>query len=375
MQKRIFCQAVFLAILFQWSFAAQAIPAFARSEGVNCSSCHSAWPQLNAKGREFKENGYRFTADLDEKKSLKDLMEDGAPVATLLIARPYDKKESGDVKNRSMHEVEIFIGAALNDKWSGYAELEAEDEGAFTPIVGSAAVGYHLNRAFNFQMSWSPYMWADSYGFLGDRFRMTRGHVKAFDEKFGGADGKLRSARQLAAIYGRPVKNIFYSIGYSGKAGDYEGEDAKNFHGRVAVDLLPNFMVGAFQVAGEGTDARKFTRTGLDMQFDFNDARLQAAYVTARDDNVGGGEATNNALSLQGMYVMKENGHPGWVPLIRFDQYERNNGNDSYTELTLNMTRYFSENVKGYLEYWKQLDVPAGGTEDSRVTLQLAVGF
>jgi len=375
MHYRRYLQAMLVMALFQWSFAAQAIPAFARAEGVNCSTCHNAWPQLNAKGRAFKENGYRFDADLGDHRSLKDLLEEGAPIGTLLIARPYDKKESGDIKNRAMHEVELFIGAALNDKWSGYAEFEAEDEGAFTPIVGNATVGYHLNKAINFQMSWSPYMWADGYGFLGDRFRMTRGHVKAFDEKFGGADAKLRSARQLAAIYGRPMDNLFYSIGYSGKADDYEGEDAKNFHGRIAIDLLENLMVGAFQINGEGSGSRGFSRTGLDMQYDFGGARLQAAYVTAKDDDTGGGDTTNNAFSLQGMYVLKHNGHPAWVPLVRLDQYERNDGADDYTELTLNVTRYFSENIKGYLEFWQQMDVPAGSKEDSRVTLQLAIGF
>lgn len=38
--------------------AASAVPSFARQLGVQCNACHSAYPQLNAFGRQFKLNGY-----------------------------------------------------------------------------------------------------------------------------------------------------------------------------------------------------------------------------------------------------------------------------------------------------------------------------
>lgn len=40
--------------------SAQAIPSFARQTGLECNACHTAYPQLNAFGREFKANGYSF---------------------------------------------------------------------------------------------------------------------------------------------------------------------------------------------------------------------------------------------------------------------------------------------------------------------------
>jgi hypothetical protein len=42
------------------SFTAEAVPSFARETGKSCSYCHNAWPQLNKKGRSFKELGYRL---------------------------------------------------------------------------------------------------------------------------------------------------------------------------------------------------------------------------------------------------------------------------------------------------------------------------
>jgi len=42
------------------STEAEAIPAFARKTGMNCSACHEAWPRLNEFGQQFRDNGYRL---------------------------------------------------------------------------------------------------------------------------------------------------------------------------------------------------------------------------------------------------------------------------------------------------------------------------
>jgi hypothetical protein len=125
---------------------------------------------------------------------------------------------------------------------------------------------------------------------------------------------------------------------------------------------------------------RDFTRFGIDFQGDIAGARLQAMYVSAEDDTYGNGVITgsqkNTAIALQGMYIIKtKEGTPTFVPLVRFDSYEKNDGKDEYQDLTLNLTYYMKENVKGYVEYWNQLDAPDGVDKDSRVTLQLYVGF
>jgi hypothetical protein len=42
-----------------------AIPAFARKYGLRCSACHTAWPELNAFGQTFRDNGYQLMNDRD----------------------------------------------------------------------------------------------------------------------------------------------------------------------------------------------------------------------------------------------------------------------------------------------------------------------
>ncbi len=359
------------------SSSVQAVPNFARQEGVKCSTCHTAWPQLNAKGRAFKENGYRFPEDRDEPRTLSDLIETGIPAGALLVARPYDNK-NGTQKNRAFHEFELFLGGALNDRWSGFAEVEAEDETDFSPEIATGVVGFHPSPALNLLMAWSNYFWSDSSGLLRDGLRMTRGHVAAINEGFGGVDGGagLRGTRQIISLYGRPLPRLFYSLGYSGIAKDAEGADASNVSARLALDVLPDVTLGGFHVDGKNdTSGLSFKRSGVDLQADIGNARVQGLFVSADDDLAGGGSESNNAWALQGMYVIKRGARPAWVPLVRLDGYERNDGQDSYRELTVNLTRYFAQNIKGYLEYWKQLDVPRGASKSDRVTVQVSVAF
>src|ERR1700733_14952310 len=44
---------------------AHAVPAFARKYGMKCTACHEAWPVLNAFGRAFRDNGFRFNTGRD----------------------------------------------------------------------------------------------------------------------------------------------------------------------------------------------------------------------------------------------------------------------------------------------------------------------
>jgi hypothetical protein len=61
--------------------------------------------------------------------------------------------------------------------------------------------------------------------------------------------------------------------------------------------------------------------------------------------------------------------------LVRFDRYETNDGADSFSELTLNIGYYFTQNIKGYIEYWDRFDTPTSVPEDNRITLQVVAAF
>ncbi|GMT47931.1 MAG: hypothetical protein IEMM0007_1497 [bacterium] len=381
MGKRFRVVGVFITLLFIAGFIsisvqeADAVPSFARKYGVNCSVCHSAWPMLNATGRSFKENGYRFPGVQDKDRAISDdlYVDKTFPVSAVLTARPYDESRNGDRKLRALHEAELMAAGILYKNVSGFIEFEAEDENDFNVEIPTAALNYHYSALFNLQLSYSDMLLADPYDTYSSR-RLTRGSYSVIDQAFGGTDAKgtLGDSRQVISVYGRPADNIFYTIGLSGVARDAEGKGANNLHARVAVDVLPNTMVGVFGVTGRWRN-RDFSRLGLDFQADYNDFRFMGVFLGAQDDNAVGVTENNNAWYLQALYVMSRNSSPWIVPLIRIDSYEKNDGADEYNELTLNSSYYFTQNIKAIAEFWTQVDAP--GPNDRRFTVQVSAAF
>jgi len=374
-----------------WLGNANAVPSFASTTDKKCSYCHNAYPQLNQKGRAFKEAGYRLKEDLKDTSAKQPFTFENFPISGMIISRPYDKKSDGEAKIRAIHEVELFVAGAMNKDWSGFLEIEAEDETGFEPEVGPVVLAYRLNNAVNFQASWANAMWTDPYGLYGDHFRMTRGHVNPIDNTYGGAEGKLRSNRQQLVITGRPIKKLFYSVGYGGQADDAEGNDSRSLTARVAFDITDNIMVGAFGMDGNTVESLTanddvipeldYSRYGLDFQGDFGGTRLQATYMSAKDDttdDVGNrtGSESNYSAAIQGLYTFKtKSGKPTWVPVARYETFTKNDGDEDFAGLTLNLTYYFMENVKGYVEYFDEVNTPEGVDGVNRVTFQVYVGL
>ncbi|NOZ54144.1 MAG: hypothetical protein GXP08_13615 [Gammaproteobacteria bacterium] len=360
---------------------AQAIPAFARKHQTECSSCHSAWPALNTAGRTFKENGYRLSRD--ETPGFMN-WDQTLPVTAMIKGRPYEKKDSGDKKLRALHEVEVMVAGAMANNFSGWFELEAEDDAGFNVEVVSAALGYHPSEAVNLQVSWGAITGSDPYDVYSNGRKLTRNRASVINQRFGGADadGRLRDARQNITLYGRPAEKFFYSVGISGVKGDAEGEDSDALTGRLAMDVTPEIMIGLMTISGtckatntNCTVDRDFSRTGVDAQADIGNIRLMGALLKASDDNsTATAEEDNNATYVEARYTFIEDGRPTFVPLLRLDRYEKNNGQDDYDEITLQVAYYFAENARGFVEYW-DVSGPASADDDSLVTLQVEVAF
>lgn len=370
-----------------------AIPAFARKNGLACSGCHSAWPMLNNVGRRYKENGYRFSkAEQPRVKINEDLSwDESLPVSVILVSRPYDKKDSGERKIRALHEAELMVGGPMGEKVSGFFEIEAEDE--FTNDLGldvaipAAALSYNHNDAVNLQFSYADVLWFDAYNTYSNARRLTRGVQAVVSNSFGGADngGALNTSRQNITVYGRPVESLFYGVSMSGLADDAEGVDGQTITARVAFEFTPDIMLGAMIMDGVCSVAsgsascvaidRDYSRTGLDVQATLSDLTITGAYLQAEDDNTPATVTLeNNALFIQAMYVIPNGGRETWVPLLRYDAYEKNNGAEEIEEITLTISHYFTENIQGFIEYWDRSG--DGATlDDDRVTLQLMAAF
>ena len=123
-----------------------------------------------------------------------------------------------------------------------------------------------------------------------------------------------------------------------------------------------------------GTD---FERFGLDGHVDYKDLRIFAAYVRSQDKiKDGRPDEDNDFASVQAFYSIKDgNANPRWVPLVRYDGYERNDGREDFADLTAQLTYYLMPNVKIFGQYTAQLKTPSGVDKVNRFTLQLQAAF
>ena len=307
------------------------------------------------------------------------------------MARPYDKKDNGERKIRALHEVELMVAGPMGEKMSGFFEIEAEDEDinarGLEVGIPAAALAYNHSEAVNLQFSYADALWFDSYDTYSHARRLTRGTQAVVSNSFGGADngGSLNTARQNIALYGRPVNALFYGLSLSGNADDAEGVDGQTIIGRFAYDFTSDYMLGLMVMDGSctiesgaadcSTAEREFNRTSIDAQATISDLHLTAVFMNAEDDNSAATVSEENAaFYIQATYILNKSGHASWVPLIRFDSYEKNNGTEDITELTLNVSHYFTENIKGFIEFWDRSG--DGTTADAdRLTLQLFAAF
>jgi len=384
--------------LFFAATSANAIPAFARKYQTNCSSCHTAYPSLNSAGRKFKEAGYTFPKAKGE-ESISDFLhwDKVFPISAAFVSRPFDNSSNGksNTDQAAIHEIELFTAGRMYRSVSGFFELEMEDEDGFNTQVGTAAMSYNFNNMVNAQVVWGSTLFADAYDTYTDARRLTASHAGALNSAFGMADnpsahvgggGRFRDQHQVISLYGRPIKQVYYNVGVTGLAKDTMGTNSRVYFGRLAVDVMPNIMIGGMAMSGScetnttscapATSNRDFKRYSLDSQVDIGDARITGVYIRGKDDRASGsGEDDNDAWYVRGLYVIKHDGRPQIVPLVRLDSFEKNDGKDDFKSYTLNVGYYFTQNVKGFAEFSKQFDTPSGVDEEKRYTLQFEAAF
>ncbi|GMR16895.1 MAG: hypothetical protein BMS9Abin31_1288 [Gammaproteobacteria bacterium] len=380
-------------MLLTMSTQSNATPAFARATSLTCSACHSAFPSLNALGRSYKTRGYRLN-DASENSKKSDFTKDISkfPIAAAIISRPYVKDSPGNTEIRAIHELEIFTGGVFYRNLSGFFEIESEGEDGFGNVLGLAALNYDFNDAFHIQVANAQTFFADPYDTLSSGRRLTAAHYNVLNDTFGAADNgeKLRHSRQQVSLFGRIVNDkLFYNIGIGGLTEDKVANKSTAIFGRLAYDIAPAIMIGTFGVNGScdtsmtssfancagSTTNRDFSRYGLDTQIDISSFRLTGVYMQTTDDLVSSTKSENNDdYYLQAVYFGRS-GENQFVPLIRYQSSESNDGKDKTKRYIVGVTYYVYENFKTSIEYSDDTSVPASAIKTSNTTIQLMVAF
>lgn len=366
---------------------AHALPQFTRLYELKCSKCHLAPPSLNNTGRRFLQNGYRFFREERDKKTIKDLikLDRTIPLGAWISSQPYENK-NGDDRVRPFQDARLYVGGGIYKDISAFMRWDLEREKDYRFGSQLATLSYNPTDLLNAHVSWTSVTFHDISDTLHNSRQLTLKPNSVISQSFGGADnnGTLSSPRQGIHASGWLTDNLFYTLGYSGNAEDTVIGNLSTLSGRLAFDIVPmtgydSFAItaGAFGMSGlsKNSNSRKFDRIVSDVQMDIpliyapvpGVIRLSGAYLWAKDDLGQGRSAHNRAWYAQALFASMSKGDPKWVPVVRYDEYTKNDRQDVFSELTLNLTYYFVENFRAHLEHWRQLDVPAGSDKDRSV--------
>lgn len=391
MQKFYF---IFIAIfLLFWTIIkdADAIPSFAREMKQPCSACHTQWPQLNPFGRYFKAEGYSTgeTQEISEGLTLSKALQLSARLNLRIMDKRISKTQTENLTDsdtqfnmRSFHEGAVFFAGKLTDKFSYFAEIEAEDESGVSPpdeVPGfnvrfaSGVAAYRLHKVLQITGGLGSPYFVDAHN--------TVHHHKNVRKQWAVQDkGFLPDTAQFISLSGS-VANLSYIASLHGNdSGDafLEGKDPEDVAFRVVYDIAGVSAGGFFDLVNEYDSASKkskdqMRRYGLDIQADIEDFHLNSVLAFKDEDKTN---ANTMAVSAELQYVFKNNKTPVFSPILIVDHYTKSDGSESFTDLATYFTYFFRENIKAQLGWEGDVKVPSKyNHKENRFVLVVDMGF
>jgi hypothetical protein len=420
---RFLTAAVGIALVIGFTiFAAKtnAIPTFARKYKTSCSTCHYAYPKLNAFGKAFENNGYRYPGG-DENFTKEEPVSLGSegykrvwpdaiwpadiagtsPLSVHAFGRlhfggQWDDPTTPEVEDDKAlyfeipHEFELLFGGTIGDKISYFGELELEHES-------------ELAYEFALQYDYSPavHLKAGSVGLSAspEHHRLTREHYAVEDLRNQSGTWRLRSgAGGGIEVWGagngsggqggftyavgigngqndednfdlNTAKDFYargtYKIGGLGEIGGTEGQESTE----SAFYIDNSVRLGVFGYSGTALDTDmedEFSVLGGDVDFWYDRFNVVALFMQMKSD-FNSVDRTSLAWFGEGNYVI----FPWLIGHLRYEYVDPDTDDDvadPQTNLVPAVIAMIRANVKCSLEYRKPLD--EAREDGDRLTVQ-----
>lgn len=285
-------------ILFGSAVPAEAIPAFARKYGYNCTMCHSTFPRLNDYGQRYRTNGYRLPGrEAEERTVLASPPPIAARTALGWISRSRPDSAKTD-KLFGIDGLDLLSGGLLGDRIgyfvtylpqipreSGVAEQSSALEAA--SLVWSGIGTSWLNaRVGRFEPAYIPFS-------VKRRLSVAPYEIYDFENPQLFSMSKTQSGVE-ASGFGR--LGLRYAVGWVNGAGtNLSTVDPADFYGRLACIAGPGEgqtagqrlgvigYIGKSQGAATADKRYAFWRAGADASLNRSIVNLSLQYLWARD--------------------------------------------------------------------------------------------
>ncbi|MEK6551882.1 MAG: hypothetical protein AABZ54_00335 [Bacteroidota bacterium] len=409
----IFTVAVFFVLLA--AETSNAIPTFSRKYQTSCSTCHYAFPMLNAFGTAFKNNGYRYPGGdenyrKEEPVSLgaegyKKVWPDAIWPADIPGSSTFSIQTIGRINYAAMgnvkwgfeipHEVEVFYAATIGEDFSIFGEIEIENENNETEIAFPFAFQYDNSPLLHVRIGMvNPDPTPNPHRLTRNHYNIasfkTRNDWRYRDENLGievwgaknsegdrgGFTYRLGVTNGQGITDNNSAKDIYgllsYKIGGLGVTGGTEGSQSETsqFYIDNSLTLGGFFYKGTASKTGSADE--DFTLYGGNVEFWYDRFIANAALMMANSDIVNKASRKSLVYYLQGNYVF----FPWLIGLARYEWEDKDTDSDLVKPVNAiipGITVMVRANVKFVLEFKKFLD-DANEKKDTFV-LQINLGI
>jgi hypothetical protein len=397
----------------------QAIPSFARKYKTSCTTCHYAFPKLNAFGKAFKNNGYRYPEGQDPEMTKEEPVSLGADAYKKVWPNAIWPSDFAGTAPLGLHAVgrfhydnavnnsksayfeipsvfDIFYAGTFGDKISYFGEVELEHA---SDLSYQFSVNYDFNPAFHLKLG--------SVGLENatpDHLTLTAEdyNVGSLENQSGSwrlNDGAGGGVELWGAVNGPGGKGGFtYNVGVGNGQSDESNFDLnkkKDYYGRVTYKIgglgeiggttgqaseesafyLDNSLrFGGFVYSGtaiSGGETDKFSLIGGDIDWWFQRLNMTAAVMQLKSNYLGT-KTTSLAYFVEGNYVI----YPWLIGRARYEYTDPDTNDDSNqvaNNILPGVVVMVRANVKFSVEYLKPLD--KSRKTDDRFTFQFNFAF
>jgi len=413
--------SIFLLISFGTliSFeSVQAIPAFARKYRTSCSTCHAAFPKLNAFGEAFRRLGYHFPAGQDAQMIKEKPVSLGAPAykrvwpnaiwpadipastpIAIMLESNVTVNSASDKTNVSfsdmMGTLEALAGGTIGDNINFLTSLEITSDGVDIEMGSLGFYDILPNALFNVKIGQFPpeVFFITTHRRFGPDYWITTRSVgnnewsledsqKGFQAS--GMFNSGRSSYNLGFVEGRGniqnnAKDVYVHLTHKFGGLPYNGVAVGDISGHQGWGDN-SFQIGAYSYLGNAELADNqqdiFRMYGGDVQLNYQGLKVNAggAYRTDNQPFTGSNASANTfTYFVEGNYFV----YPWLIPVIRYEAFTVDPGNSgSSTDLRIipSIQTLVRANLRAYISM--NLEQPNGGDLKLQETeLGLQLGF
>ena len=319
MLNKIFTTSLFVVtIAIIYSNSTSAIPAFSRKYKVGCDMCHTIFPQLNAFGRDFKNNGFRSPDEIISPNKIKNFWDQGFGEVPFdlhgKINQEFYPNDQHIGTETGIDEIQLNAGINFSQKVAFYLHTHLWESGHYGKPL---AIELRINDLFGsdlFNLRAGQYELPLS--FSPEIERLMAFNYLIYSQTIGGNSFSIDQPQLGMELSGDLGNDFWYWTGVVNgngfetdpNTGLFDNNPAKDFYFRLAKNYDES-TIGVFAYIGNNSvysdsvdlsHQDNFIRVGGDASIVINKLNVRTSIVHGSDNNYDG---LNTSTSFHGGFV------------------------------------------------------------------------